>query len=649
MNSEFHILNLSGYQTPEIYEDPNSEFVGYGDNNNFYSEIIDAYLNSPTTNSIITGVVGQIYGRGFSALDASRRPDEFAAFKTLFKAKDLKRICLDYKLLGEAAIQVTYSGKKIASVSHFNRETLRAEKCDDKGKINAYYYCPKWAEYKQGDKLTRIPVFGSGATNEIYIIRKFIPSMHYYSPPDWVSALNYSKLECDISQYLVNEVTNSFSGTKLVSFTNGVPTQEKQQMIKNEILNKLTGENGEKVIVSFSDSPENKTTIEDISVSDAADVYSYISEEATKKLLLANRITSPLLVGIRDNNNGLGSNSEEIENAHNLFDNVVIRPYQNDIIDAIDEILAVNGIALKIYVQTLTPIEFTNEELVTKEQKEEETGQKLSLSIEIDGRNAYETKEEAEAVAKTMGCEGSHEHELDGKIYFMPCETHELKEPCWDGYEMIGYKTDKNGKKVPNCVPIEAKKEAPKMSDELVDQILGALQGETMEDYELVEQRAYNEKNTEFEQIKLAETVKAKPSKESRLDKGVYKVRYSYEGNKEPQREFCKAMMKRTAKGVVYRLEDIDKASVEGVNGSFAHDGKSYDLFKWKGGIYCNHYWEERLYRLKKKDGKYVEDKALSSSEEVSTIPKSYKPSPVGNKLAPVKPINMPNRGKYPG
>jgi hypothetical protein len=32
----------------------------------------------------------------------------------------------------------------------------------------------------------------------------------------------------------------------------------------------------------------------------------------------------------------------------------------------------------------------------------------------------------------------------------------ELKEPCWDGYEMIGYKT-KNGKRVPNCVPIKRK------------------------------------------------------------------------------------------------------------------------------------------------------------------------------------------------
>ena len=388
-NSDFHIVNLSAYQTPEIVENPNEDFISYGQDNNYYRELIDAYLNSPTTGSIIQGISNQIYGKGINAHNASQKPDEYAQMKSLFKKKCLQKIAMDLKLLGEAAFQVTYKRKKVDKVTHFNRETLRAEKSDDKGKINAYYYHPNWEEYKSPDELTRIPVFGSGSNNEIYIIRKFIPSMHYYSPPDWANALNYSKLECEISEYLVNEVQNSFSGTKLVSFSNGVPTQEKQHLIKNEIMNKLTGANGEKVIISFSDSPETKTSIEDISVSDAADVYSYIAEECTKKLLLANRITSPLLVGIRDNNNGLGSNSEEIENAHNLFENVVIKPYQELILDAVDDILAVNGIALDLYVETLTPIEFVNtEEIVTKEKREEETGEQLSLSEELKNRES---------------------------------------------------------------------------------------------------------------------------------------------------------------------------------------------------------------------------------------------------------------------
>ena len=47
MNSDFHVLKLEAYKTPEIYEDPHSDYVGYGENNDFYTEIIDCYLNSP--------------------------------------------------------------------------------------------------------------------------------------------------------------------------------------------------------------------------------------------------------------------------------------------------------------------------------------------------------------------------------------------------------------------------------------------------------------------------------------------------------------------------------------------------------------------------------------------------------------------------
>ena len=124
------------------------------------------------------------------------------------------------------------------------------------------------------------------------------------------------------------------------------------------------------------------------------------------------------------------------------------------LINAFDDILAFNEIVLNLYFKTLQPLEFVDlENAMTKEQVEEETGQKLSMSVQIDGRTAYETIEEAEAAAKEMDCEGYHEHEQDGKTYYMPCESHDLKKPCWDGYEQIGTKI-KDGKEVPNCVPI---------------------------------------------------------------------------------------------------------------------------------------------------------------------------------------------------
>ena len=72
----------------------------------------------------------------------------------------------------------------------------------------------------------------------------------------------------------------------------------------------------------------------------------------------------------------------------------------------------------------------------------------------IDNRLAYSTKELAIKAAQDIGCESYHEHEYEGKTWFMPCEQHQLKAPCQEGYEQYGMKR-KNGKLVPNCIPIK--------------------------------------------------------------------------------------------------------------------------------------------------------------------------------------------------
>ena len=108
--------------------------------------------------------------------------------------------------------------------------------------------------------------------------------------------------------------------------------------------------------------------------------------------------------------------------------------------------------------------------------------------------------------------------------------------------------------------------------------------------------------------------------------------------------------MRRANKGVVYRVEDIDKASRAGVNSQFGHKRKAYDLFKYKGGPQCSHYWTEVLYRLKKKtDGSYYKKTASTANyEQVDDIPKSYKPTPAGHRKAKVAPKDMANGGHHP-
>ena len=46
----------------------------------------------------------------------------------------------------------------------------------------------------------------------------------------------------------------------------------------------------------------------------------------------------------------------------------------------------------------------------------------------IDDRLAFSSQEAAEKAALDLGCKGSHEHDYEGKIWYMPCEYHKLAE-----------------------------------------------------------------------------------------------------------------------------------------------------------------------------------------------------------------------------
>ena len=586
-----HLVQLNQYERPTITEERNKNYVSIGENNDYYQGLIDAYMDSTTNNAVINGIVNQIYGKGLDATDSAQKPEQYAQMRGLVKPHDLRNVCQDLKLLCEASFQITYNGNKISAITHFPRETLRAEKMNDKGEIKNYYYSPDWTKVSRNTKLKKFPVFGSGAQNEIYIIKRYVTGYYYYSPADYNTS--YATLEDEIACFLINDTQNGFSGTKVVNFNNGVPDREKQLAIKNDVMQKLTGSYGEKVIIAFNNNAESKTTVEDIPLDNAPQHYQYLSEECSKKIMLTHRVTSPLLLGL-SSANGFSSNADEIENASRLFNNVVIQPYQNLLIDSLDAILAVNDISLNLYFKTIEPLEFMDLENVESEEAiEEQTG----------------IKEEDQTT----------------------------------DIELMASKSVSN-----------------KESDKLLKKALESLKGVKMdsEEFEMVDIRDLNDENESVEDwansmIKLSDVIDSKEDGFSTLDKSMYKVRYKYaKGSSRTggeSRGFCKEMMSRTGSGIVYRLEDIDKAS-RSMDFAAAelpmHNGEKYDLFKFKGGVYCRHKWQQVLYKIKK--GKEVGSDDLDDYKKTKSIPKSYEPKPRGRKESVKAPVNMPNNGHHP-
>lgn len=598
----FHILNLSAYTSPQINESKKGDFVEYGLDNNYFNFLIERYLYSTTNNAIITGVSNMIYGKGISALDANKKPDEYAKMISIIKPNCLKKVGLERKLLGMAAMQVGYEKGKVKFVDHFPMHTLRAEKCNDKGEIEAWYYHPDWANKKPSEEITRIPAFGygNGKEVELYIIKPYISGYHYYTPIDYSGALPYAKLEEEVSDYLINDVMNGFSGTKVINFNNGVPPEEKREEIANEVKRKLTGARGEKVIVGFNSSVENKTTVDDIPLNDAPAHYEYLSKECFEKLVVGHRVTSPMLLGIRDAGGGFSNNADEIKTATLLYDNLVIKPYQLEIIDALDEVLAVNGIKLKLYFKTIQPLEFTDlENAQTQDQVTEETGTQLS------------------AHTCCLSDDNSDNKVADALI--------QLGETANDKWLLID------------------ESEVDYDNDDAENELL------SKEPKQSLLSKVYNFVNTGTARGN------AKSEQDENIDGIRFITRYVYAGETTAKsRLFCKKMIEAKK---IYRKEDIVAMSNKIVNEvrtnndgeqkGFGPNGSPLvNVWFYKGGGACHHRWNKQVYASF--EGVNIDVNSPKAKQIAGKKAENYGYVIKNPDLVAQRPIDMPNKGFLP-
>ena len=555
--SDLSIVNLSTYTSPVVKEVRGKDFIEYGEDNNYFQYLIDRYNGSPTNNAIINGVSEMIYGKGLDATNSNKKPNEYAQMMSLFKKDCVRKLCYDLKLMGQCAVQVIYSKdrSKIVQLEHMPIETLRAEKCDEKGEVNAYFYFSDWSKYKKGNELKRIAAYGkSKEPLEILYIKPYRAGFKYYSPVDYQGGTQYAELEEEISNFHLNNILNGLAPSMLINFNNGTPDPEQREMIERRIYEKFSGSsNAGKFILAFNDNPDTAASIEPVQLSDAHQQYEFLSNESSKKIMVSHRIVSPMLFGIKDDT-GLGNNADELKTASILFDNLVIKSFQGLLIDAFDQILAYNDISLHLYFKTLQPLEFTDLENVQDEEtREEETGVKLSK--EDDFRDN---------IAQDLIDLGEDEEEL--------LKNFDLVDESDVDYEF----------------------------DDEMD--------------ELIEQT-----NNEIKLARVGKATPYRKSDQdgktpaSKLLGYTFLVRYYYSPNrvKKTSREFCKKMVKAKK---VYRKEDIKAMDRLAVNAGFGKNGSdTYSIWLYKGGARCEHYWSRRTYL--RKDGNKSLGKKLYDSE----------------------------------
>jgi len=388
------VLNLSRQEIPDITEDTKTRYdwvpVGILDRDDYFPILTDAYNTSTTNAACLEGLADLIYGKGLYSEDELLNNE----LNSILSADDLKRIIFDYKLYGNAAIQVIWNREhtRVNRLYHMPVQNIRAEKIYDSARVENYYYCSDWEDVRaQRDKI-KIPLFNTSDENrELFYIKDYTPGKYYYSLPDWISALQLAFVEAELSNLHINNIENGFLPLVMVNMNNGVPAPEERDTIEAMIEGKFTGtRNAGRFLISFNDDPDKKPTIDSIQTENLHDKYQYVADFAQDRILVAHRITSPLLFGIRTANNGFSSQSEEMKTSYSILQTMTIQPFQSKIIDSLSTIFNKGGISqdTQFYFEQLTPLAILSttakETNSTIEEVEEDINKSMENPDEMD-------------------------------------------------------------------------------------------------------------------------------------------------------------------------------------------------------------------------------------------------------------------------
>lgn len=395
----FSVVNLTQQDIPVIIEDSKTRHpwipVGIIMPDDFFSNITDSYNNSTTNAACVGGIADLIFGKGIYCENEAEKE----GFRKMLPQEEIKRVIFDLKLYGNGCFQVYWNDEhtKIIKMYHIPVQNIRAQKLYNSPKIEGYYYCVNWNDHKaQRDKLY-IPAYGtSNEKMELLYIKDYSPGHFYYSQPDWFSGIQFAYVEAELSNLHLNNIENGFLPLVMVNMNNGVPAPEERDTIEDMIESKFTGtRNAGRFILTFNDDKDRQPTIDTIQTDNLHEKYRYVADYAQDRLLVAHRVTSPLLLGIRTAVNGFSSNSEEMQTAYSIMQTMTIEPYQNLILNQLDKALNDGGWNnLGLYFEQSTPTAL----LATQAEKTGQTIEEVKKDIAEVGENPATTDTEGEGV-----------------------------------------------------------------------------------------------------------------------------------------------------------------------------------------------------------------------------------------------------------
>ena len=355
--SDIKLITLTSYTRPPLMEDKSRDWVMNGRNNEYYNYITDRNNGSPTNSSINQSYSTLIYGKGLRTSSGSLGAENWARLQTILRPKELRKMIADFQVFGEFSFEVIETkGGDLHSLTHIPKQMVIPSIANEKNEIERYWFSRNWRKYTD---LEYTPVaynaYGAARGNSIYVAKPYVVGAEYFGAPSYSAALVFAEMEEEIANTQISSIKNGLSAGYIIQIPNGTNyTPEEKEEFERQVKKKLTSSsNASNFIISFND---QEVAIEVTPFPVNANVHKQweaLQDQCKTQIMTAHKVISPSLVGL-SSASGFSSVADEMDMSERQTIKRVIKPKQDFIIDAIEEVLVNYGINLDLYFAPLT-------------------------------------------------------------------------------------------------------------------------------------------------------------------------------------------------------------------------------------------------------------------------------------------------------
>lgn len=355
--SNYNMVN----ETPQFVEKKDrGGWISWGRNNTYPNYLISLTNRSPLHNAIIHLKSSMIGKNGF--VNNNWKPETIHFIKNLANKDDLEeilaKVSVDLCIFGGFCLNIRWSKDRtrIAEINYISPDSVRIAVPDDDTAYpdnEDYWVCEDWSNVR---KYPPVRYDGFSTINkkngsQILYYKEHRSSNNFYPVPEYLAGVNMMETNYQINEYHLHSVINQFSPSMHINFPYMPTSDEERDQIVKRLKSEYEGaKKAGNVVITFSETPEGKPTIDAIETNDSDSKYAELKKDVIDGIVSAHQLTDKKLLGIEISGE-LGGHKNELLESLSVFQAQYVAPKQRDLEKIFNTLARINGITDRLTIQ----------------------------------------------------------------------------------------------------------------------------------------------------------------------------------------------------------------------------------------------------------------------------------------------------------